>query len=207
MKRKMTSVFSWQVWGCNYPHFTVGKYFICHQATTPRFKKNFSLQFQSCIKTLLAHNVTLHQKRDKRSRESVLWVLTAIPVVTLIRWNYTVRWLTKKKWQAAWFSQKTQEIDHICGDNEGKNEPACFSGKFKAAIIQLSLGGNTCFATRPQFPGSQKHVFWLFQCGVKIHPGQIVQVQKKRCQERMLCECELPYLLLPWLVESVLTVR
>ena len=67
MKRKMTNVFSWQVWGCNYPRFTVGKPFICHQATIPRFKKNFSLQFQSCAKTLLAHNVTFDQKSDKRS--------------------------------------------------------------------------------------------------------------------------------------------
>ena len=52
----------------------------------PSSQKHVSQQLQSCVKTLLRHSVTFHQKR---SGASVLWVLTAIPVVTLIRWKCT----------------------------------------------------------------------------------------------------------------------
>ena len=50
MKRKMTKVFSWQVWECNYPGFTVEKYCFWHQAPIPRFRKHVSLQFKRCVK-------------------------------------------------------------------------------------------------------------------------------------------------------------
>ena len=71
----------------------------------------------------------------KDIRESVLWLLTAIPVVTLISWNCTVRWLTRKKYQASPIFQKTQNLDQICCFNEEKNDPTCFSDRFKAAKI------------------------------------------------------------------------
>ena len=41
--------------------------------------------------------------------------------------------------------------------NGVQNEPVCFTVKFKATTIQVSLGENT-FDIRPQLPGSQKHI-------------------------------------------------
>ena len=49
--------------------------------------------------------------QEKRSGESVLWALTAIPLVTLIRSNYTFTWFFSKKWQTACFFQKTKIVD------------------------------------------------------------------------------------------------
>ena len=93
---------------------------------------------------------------EKRSRESVLWVSTAISVVTLRRWNCTVRWLPRKKWQVAWFFKKAQILDQRCFYEE-KNEPRCFSISIEAAIFQLSQEENIAFANGPQCPGSEKH--------------------------------------------------
>ena len=90
---------------------------------------------------------------DKKSRESVLWMLIAITVVILIRWNCTVRWLPSKKWQAAYYFQKTQIHDQSCF-NEERNEPECFPGKFEAAMIQVSRGK---ILLLPSGPSSQVH--------------------------------------------------
>ena len=38
------------------------KYFFWHQTQFPSSQKHVSLQLQSCVKTLLRHNVTLHPK-------------------------------------------------------------------------------------------------------------------------------------------------
>ena len=74
-----------------------------------------------------------------------------------------------------------------------------------ALYIQLSWGENTAFAIRPQFPSSQKHVSFLFQSCVRKHEGHTVPLHEKRCQVRVFCVCWLPYLLLPWLVETVMS--
>ena len=59
--------------------------------------------------------------------------------------------------------QKTQNHDQSCCCHGEKNEPVCFSGKFKAVTIQLSLGENMSFAISPQFQDSQKHVSCNFR--------------------------------------------
>ena len=47
-------------------------------------------------------------------------------------------------------------MDLCC--NVVNNEPLCFSGTFKAATLQLSLGEYTTFAIRSQFPRSDANV-------------------------------------------------
>ena len=64
---------------------------------------------------------------------------------------------------APFLFQKTQNHAQIWCCNEKKNEPVCFSGKFKAVTIQLSLGENMSFAISPQFQDSQKHVSCNFR--------------------------------------------
>ena len=61
------------------------KYCFYHQAPITRFKKHVFFQFQSCV-DCLGHIVPFHEKRGQG--KSVLWVLTVIPVVTLI-WYFT----------------------------------------------------------------------------------------------------------------------
>ena len=142
---------------------------------------------------------------EKRSGESVLWVLSAIPIVTLINWNCTLRWLLSKKWQEDCFFSKTQICDQNCCWNEEKNEPVCFSGRFEAANLQHSLVENTRFAIRPKFAGSHRHVSLQFQSCVKIITGHYVPFHEKRVQEKVFCECWVSYLLLLWLGEAVIS--
>ena len=94
---------------------------------------------------------------EKVSRENVLWVFTAIPVVTLSRQNCTVIWLPCKKRQAVCFFCKTQIHDQSCYKEE-INEPVWFSGRFEAVTIRLSQGENPVFDIRPQNSGLQKHI-------------------------------------------------
>ena len=47
--------------------------------------------------------------------------------------------------------QKAQYHEHCCN---AKYEPVCFSGKCKAATIQILLGEHIVLAIRTQFPGS-----------------------------------------------------
>ena len=118
--------------------------------------------FQSCVKTLLGHSVTFHQKRgesvgcqhthrtlyndiffhgmvqcvlavslhNSETARKHVWVLTAVPAVTLIRW----KWLLRKKCQAACFFQKTQNPDQSCCCNEKQSEPVWFSGMFRLQL-------------------------------------------------------------------------
>ena len=113
--------------------------------------KDVSMQSHSGIKTLLGSTIPC---LEKRSWESVLWVLTAIPIFTVIRWNCTVRWHPSKKCQTACFLQETQILDHSYCFKESK---LCFSGRFESMIFQVSQGDYTNFAIRPQFTGSQKY--------------------------------------------------
>lgn len=123
--------------------------FFCHpdpKASSKKKKKKASLQFLCCVKTFLGYSVPFHEKRS----ESVLWVFASIPVVTLIRWNCTVRWLLSKKRPTAWYFQKTQILGEkaVCC-NEGRNDlmaflagvitiPSFYSGK----ILFLPSGPN-----------------------------------------------------------------
>ena len=139
----------------------MGKYFFCHQAPITRFKEACFPSFSELCKNRPRKHCTIPW--EKRSRESVLWVSIAISVVTLTRWNCTVRWLPRKKWQVPWFLKKAQILDQRCCYEE-KNEPRCFSISIEAAIFQLSQEENTAFANGPQCPGSEKHDSLQFLC-------------------------------------------
>ena len=117
--------------------------------------------------------------RENISRKSVLRVLTAIPVVTLMRWNCTIRWLSSNRWQAACLFWTTQIIDKNCCNKE-KNEPEYFSGRFKAATIQLSQEENSASFIRPQFPVHEKSVSLMFQSCVKTHLGHTLPSHEKK---------------------------
>ena len=92
---------------------------------------------------------TIPWKWEKRSEESILWVLTAIPVVTAIRWNCSERWLPSKKWLAACLIQKIPKLDQSCCFNKEKNETV-FSCRFEAAIIQIPCLENIAFNLKAQ---------------------------------------------------------
>ena len=121
----------------------------------PGSQKHVSLKFLSCVKTLLKHTVL---PWEKRSRESVLWVLTAISVVTLIRWNCTVRWLPRKKWQVACFFFKKAQILDQRWCYEEKNEPRCFSQYWGYNFPALT-GGKYCFCQWAPMPRFRKTWF------------------------------------------------
>ena len=93
-------------------------------------------------------------------------------------------------------------MDLCC--NVVNNEPLCFSGTFKAATLQLSLGEYTTFAIRSQFPRSEEHVPLKFQSCVKIFLGNIEPFHGKTCQKSVFCQCWLPFQLLLWISEMVL---
>ena len=80
----------------------------------------------------------------------------------------------------------------------------CFSGQIKAATIQFSQLENT-FAIRHQLPGSQKHVSLRFQSSVKTFLWNDVPFLEKRCQGIVFYGCWLPYPLLLWLGEILLS--
>ena len=99
----------------------------------------------------------------KSSAGSVLWVLTAIPVVSsLIRWNWTGWWLPSKKWQATCSFWKTQRMAKSCCHNAQTNEPVHFL---------LVEGCN--------YPAFSRGIFWFCHvtwiCSFKIthFPAQV----------------------------------
>ena len=97
----------------------------CHQATPiPSFTKTWLSGYSNLCKDTPETQCTILW--EKRSGESVLWVLTAIPVVTLINWNCVLKWLLSKKWQEACFFSKTQILDQNCCWSEEKINQCVF---------------------------------------------------------------------------------
>ena len=90
-------------------------------------KRHVSWLFKKCVKTHLQHTIPFH---EEKCQEHILWVLTAIPVFTLIRWISTVSWLPSMKSKTSFLFQNAQNHYQSCCCNEEKNEPVCFSGKF-----------------------------------------------------------------------------
>lgn len=64
-----------------------------------------------------------------------------------------------------------------------------FSDRVEAVSILLSKVENIAFTKMAQFPGSQRHVSWLFQSCVKTHIRHTVLFHDKDCQGRVFCEC------------------
>lgn len=138
MKRKMNQGILYQYWGCNFPAFTGGKYCFCQWSSMPRFRKTWSSAVSELCKDTTRTHCTIPW--EKRSRESVLWMLTPITVVTQNKWNCTRRWLPSKKWQIVNFFQKTQIFDQSFYCNEKKNRPVYFSGLYEAATTSFLRG-------------------------------------------------------------------
>ena len=100
-----TSVFFWQCEAANI-HLSQEKITVLSLKHNSQVHKNmFTSGFWLCKDTTRTHSTI---PWEKRSRRGVLWVLNAISVVTQIRWNCTLRWLPRMKWQAAIF------VEHKC---------------------------------------------------------------------------------------------
>lgn len=99
---------------------------------TIKFTRACFPAFQSSVKTLLWSDVPFLEKRCQG--DSVLWVLTAIPVVTLIRWNFTVRWLPSKKLEACFLFQKLNIV----------NKAVVMKKKMKKYVFLASLRLQLC---------------------------------------------------------------
>ena len=105
-KRKINQCASLENLRLQLPNLNWEKYFFfCYQAPKRRLKKKCFTAVSVLCKDIPRTQCIISW--EKRSEESVLWVFASIPVVTLIRWNCTVRWLLSKKWQTAWYFQKT----------------------------------------------------------------------------------------------------
>ena len=124
MKGKMKHcVFFWQVSGYNYTAFTMGKLFLFNQALLTRFTQTNFPAFSELCKDISRKQCTIPW--EKRSGKSILWVLTAIPVLTLTVWNGIVSCLMKsKKWKAACFFRKLKHWWKWEGNRqEGQGSP------------------------------------------------------------------------------------
>ena len=74
----------------------------------PSSQRQLSLQFLSSVKDTTRTHCTLPW--EKVSEPRVLWVLTAIPCGTLIRWKYTVRWLYARSGKKSVMSRKLKNL-------------------------------------------------------------------------------------------------
>ena len=177
--------------------FAPGEIITC--AIRPQFpgsKKNVSLQFQSCVKTVLEHPASLHEKEVK---EGCSVNVDCHTFVTLIRWNYPVRCHPKKKLQAAVFFPKTQLFPRSCCWNEEENEPVCFLESLRLQLSSFHRWKYYFYHQAP-IPRFSKQVFLQLQKDhVEMILGHTVPFHEKRHQGSVFCECWQPYLLLPWL--------
>ena len=127
-------------------------------------------------------------------RESVLCLLTVIPIITVISWTCTVRWLTRKKYQASCIFQKTQNLGQICCFNEEKNDPMCFSDRFEAA--KNFQGRVFCEGLLPKsllpwlgetvLPDgflvcSGKHPFYFIKLNIMTRGVFVMQIKMSQC--------------------------
>ena len=139
---------------------TEGKMIICHQDPIPRFTRTFSLGIWELCKDSTKTQCAIPW--EKRSGDSVLWVLSTISVVNLIKWICTIRWFSSKSGKQFVSLWKLESWEYLLLYNE-RNEPVCFSGRFEATAFELSQLENTSLAIRPQCGSSQKHVSLHFQ--------------------------------------------
>ena len=98
-------------------------------------------------------------------------------------------------------SRKLKYLTKVVVLMKRKMDQCVVSGSFEAGIIQISQRENTSFAIRPQFSGSQMHVSLQIQRCVKPHLGHCTIQWENVSGDSVLCF--LPYLLLPWLGDSV----
>ena len=129
-------MFFWQVWGWNCPAFTGVKYCFCNQAPISVFTKTcYPAVSELCKYTYRKHHTI---PLEKWSRESVLWLLTTIPVVTQLRRKCTVRWLPKIRGKQT-ASENSNTWSNLWSEWR-ENKSVGFSGRLEAATIELSQG-------------------------------------------------------------------
>ena len=108
------------------------------------------------------------------------------------------------KWQTACFFHKTQIHNQSCCLMKRKMNQCVF-----LAGLQLQLSrfkrGKSYFGISPQLSVSPKLVSLQFPNCVKTLLGNTMPFHGKIYQGRVFWECWLPYLLLPWLFETVLS--
>ena len=179
--------------------FSLRKILFCHQAPIPRFTKTYFPAVSELHKDTPMTRCTI--PLEKMSGRSVLWLLTTKPVVTLVRWNCTVRWLISRKWQAACRFQKTQKLLLEWGDKW-----------ISVFFWQVWWWNYPAFATGKNFlcyqapmPRLTKYMFLCIFRVVKTHLGNTVLFHDKTRQRTVFFETWLPYLLLLWLSEPELS--
>lgn len=142
------------------------------------------------------HTVRIHEKEVRGK-----FTCVQVTFFTLIRWNCPVRGLPSKG-QASCSCQKIQILDQIFVVVNRK--VSVFFWLVWGCKYPLFTGGKYCFTIFTQFPDSPKKVFLQSQSYIKTHLWHIVPFHEKRGQGRVLCEGWLPYLLLPWIRETIL---
>ena len=118
IKRRMNRDVFLAVLNLQLSSFHGGKYCFYPQFPIPRFIKTcFPDVSELCKETHRTHHTI---PWEKRSGESVLWVLTTITVVILMKWTCTVEKSFYKKCQTDYFFQKSQIPEQICYSNKEK---------------------------------------------------------------------------------------
>lgn len=126
-----------------------------------------------------------------------------MPFVTLIGWDCTVRCFPTKMWQAACFLQKTNNYFKIFVVIKRKRTHVFVSQVWGCHYPPFTVGNTFCHpATILRFT---KHVSLTFQSFVMANLRNSVTFHEKSGQGRILFECCLPYLTLPWLAEMVVS--
>ena len=87
------------------------------------------------------------------------------------------------------FFQITEKLEQNCCCNEGKNEPVCFYGNFKAENVQLSQVGKYLFFHLAPVPRFTKICSVHSQSDVWVLLGHSVPFDEKRWQGIVFCVC------------------
>ena len=164
----------------------------------PGSQKHSSLKFQSCVKTVLGHTASLHEKRVQEKVFCECWVSYLLLLwlgEAVISDDFPARsgkqpFLSENS--NAWPKQLLKLK---------KNELVCLSWRFQAATLQLSQG----ILLLPSGPISQvqkNHVSHQFQSYVNTLRTHCTISWEKRSGDSILW-VEL-CLFLPWLAETVL---
>lgn len=92
MRRKVNQCAFLKIWGCNSKASQLEN-IAYHKGPIPGSHNHVSWFSQSCVRHTYIHCATLYEKKGFRT----LWVLADIPLVNMIRWNCSVRWLPSMK--------------------------------------------------------------------------------------------------------------
>ena len=128
-KRKMNQGFSYSFEAVTIHPSRGENPFFAIRPQYPGSQKHSSLKFQSCVKTVLGHTASLHEKRVQEKVFCECWL-------PMIRWNCTVR---ESDRLAACFWQITQIFDKFFVVIKKRMKPVCFSGSVRLQIFSFHL--------------------------------------------------------------------